>query len=896
MAFSRFIHRRRWDDERAEELRAYLAQEIDDNMARGLSRDEATRAAHRRLGNPTRIREEIYDMNTIGVLETLWQDLRYGARLLRKNPTFAIVAIVTLALGTGANAAIFQLVNAVRLRTLPVERPQELVEIAVDYQGRGRVGRGMRGRSIHTEPLWRALQADHAPFSGIIAWGFERWDLSTEGEVRSAEGFYVSGSYFDVLGVRPFAGRLFTDADDQKGCGSPGAVLSHAFWQSRYGSNRGVIGQPITLDRHAFEIIGVAPPQFFGVEVGKTFDVMIPLCAEPIIRGAQNGTGRADFWWLDVMGRLKADWTIERADAYLKTISPAVFAATVSPRYKADIAESYKGFKFTANDATTGVSNIRSAYATELWILLGATALVLLIACANLANLMLARATARDREVAVRMAIGASRWRIVRQMLSESLLIAALGAAGGLLVARWLSHALVAFLSSSNDRIFMDLALDWRVFAFITLVAVAACLIFGLTPALKATGASPARSMQGGGRSHAEGHEAFAMRRALVVVQVALSTVLVVGAVLFARSLNNITSVDAGFRAEGVVDMAIDLRRTAIKEDARHQAMDELLARVRSVPGVLHASETFVAPISGSEWNGRISVNGARVDGMVYFNQVGPEFFRTMETPLLMGRTFGPEDKVGAPLAAVVSETFARRFFPNGSAIGQTFALDVNAGQTSPVYQIVGVARDTKYGSLREDARPIAYLAYDQEPQLLPYLDILVRSDLPLSALAPALTRTATEVAPGAAVSYDTLTGFINDSLVTERLMASLSAFFGILAMLIATIGLYGVMSYMVTRRRVEIGIRMALGADARTVVRMVVGESGVLVLAGVVIGGVLAVVGARSAASLLFGLSPWDPSSFALAVAALGFVSLCAAWIPARRASRVAPSIALRD
>jgi predicted permease len=896
MGWSRYFRRGQWDDERARELRDYLAHEIDDNIARGMSADDAARAAHRKLGNATLVREEIYEMNTLRFLDTIWQDLRYGTRLLLKNPTFSIVAILTLALGTGANAAIFQLVNAVRLRTLPVERPQELVSIGIDMNGQGRVGRGYGGRSIHTEPLWQKLRAEQQAFTTVFAWGSASWDLAASGEYRPAQGLFVSGSFFNALGVKAQVGRVLTEADDQKGCGAPGAVLSHGFWQARYGGSRAAVGQSIMLDRLQFEIIGVAPAEFFGVEVGRTFDVAIPLCAEPLMRGPQAGTGVPSVWWLDIMGRLEPGWTVERAAAHLATISPGIFQATVSPRYNAEMAKTYTAFKFTAEAAGTGVSSLRSQYATELWVLLGATGLVLLITCANLANLMLARATARDREIAVRLAIGASRGRLIRQMLSESLLIAGLGAAGGMLLARWLSRSLVMFLSTGTNRLFVDLAPDWRVFGFITLLAVFACLVFGLSPALKATSTNPGRTMQAGGRSSTDAHEAFALRRGLVVLQVALSMVLVVGALLFARSLRNLSGIDTGFRQDGVVATNIDLRRTAVKPEGRAQAFAELMARVRAVPGVRHAAETFVVPMAGSEWTQRIVIGGAVREGLVNFNLVGGEYFKTMETPLLAGRTFDSQDRIGATMTAVVNEAFARRYLPNVSPLGQTFEMEATPGTQHPRYQIIGLVKDTKYLELREEFMPIAYLAFAQEHEPQPYLDIIVRSDLPVASMTPALTRAILEVTPGAAVSYESMTTYVRDLLVTERLMASLSGFFGILAMLIATIGLYGVMSYMVTRRQVEIGIRMALGAEPGTVVRMVLAESGALLGAGVVIGIVLAIVASRYAASLLYGLEPWDPASFAIAAGGLGLVSLLAAWIPARRASRVAPTIALRE
>lgn len=896
MGLRRFMRRRQIDAERARELDDYLAHEIDDNLGRGMSRDEATRAAHLRLGNRTLIREEIYEMNTIRFLDSVWQDLRYGARLFRRNRTFAIVAILTLALGTGANAAIFQLVNAIRLRSLPVERPAELVSVGVDRHGKGRVGRGVRGRSIFTEPLWQAVRTEQQAFSTVFAWGSSTWDLATSGEFRPARGFYVSGNYFDALGVRPHAGRLLTEADDQKGCGAPAAVLSHGFWLARYGGDASVIGRPIMLDRRAFEIAGVAPAGFFGVEVGRTFDVMIPLCAEPFVRGADAGTGVPSFWWLDIMGRLKPDWTPERASAHLATISPAIFASTVSPRYNEEQAATYTTFTLTATPAANGVSNLRSDYAVHLWVLLGATGLVLLVTCANLANLMLARATARAREIAVRLAIGASRRRIVRQMLSESLLIAALGAIGGAALSAWLSRTLVAFLSTGSNRIFMDLSPDWRVFAFVAILASVACLVFGLSPALKATGTSPASTMRSGGRSSTDGREAFRMRRVLVVTQVALSLVLIVGAVLFGRSLRNIASVDRGFNAEGIVAANVDLRRTAVTEDGRQQAFADVMARVRAVPGVALASEVFIVPLSNSDWNGRVVVHGALQETPAHFNQVGGAYFETIETPLIAGRTFDTRDRVGSTPVAVVNEAFAKRFFGGAAPVGQRFSLESQPGDVAPAYEIVGLVRDSKYLDVREAPRPIAYIATTQEARLPPWFDLIVRTDMPVATLAPSLTSAILEATPGAALEYGTITTYLQEATVTERLMATLSGFFGVLAMIIATVGLYGVMSYMVARRKAEIGVRMALGAEPRRVVRMVLAESGALVGAGIAGGLLLAFGASRYAGSLLFGLEPWDPLSFALAAAALATVSIIAAWIPARRASRLAPTMALRE
>src|SRR6059036_2049870 len=850
-------------------------------------------------------------MSTTSFLDSVGQDLRYGTRILRRNPTFALVAILALALGTGANAAIFQPLTALRLRSLPVEQPNELLSIGIDQHGKGRVGRGYPGRSIFTEPLWQEIRSQQQAFASLFAWGNGRWDLSAEGEAVLANGFYVSGGFFAALGVHAQIGRLFTELDDQKGCGSPGVVVSHGFWQARLGGHPGVIGQTIMLGRRPFQVIGATPPGFSGVEVGRTFDLALPLCAEPLLCGEQAGAGRRAVWWLDIMGRLKPGWTVERGQAQVAAISPGVFQATVAPTYSADWAKNYTSFTLTARPAGTGVSNLRSAYATQLWALLGAAGLVLLLTCLNLANLMLARSSARGREVAVRLAIGASRRRLVRQMLSESVLLAGLGAMGGLLLAHWMSQTLVMFLNARGGGIFVDLTPDWRVFAFMATVTVLTCVLFGLSPALKVTRRDLAHAMQRGGRSSTEGHEPLALRRGLVVVQVALSMVLVVGALLFGRTLKNLGAVELGFDPDVVV-VAVDLSRTAVRPEARTQTLAAIVTRLQQVPGVRHAAETLIVPLSGSDWNGRIVTGGAVQDGDVHFNEVGGNYFHVMETPLLAGRTFDSRDRPDAAKAAIVNETFARRYFRNADPIGKTFQMEMPAGSPQPTYHIVGLVRDAKYLQVREERTsavyrfsanepsamflPMAYVAVSQDSAPTPDFRIVLRSDVPAASLTRVLTRAITEVAPPAAVSYDAVTSYIDRLLVTERLMAWLSGFFGVLAMLIAAIGLYGVMSYLVTRRRIEIGVRMALGAEPRTVIRMMFAECGVLLASGIAIGAALAGVTLRYAAALLYGLTPLDASSFALAIGGLGLASVLATWLPARRASRLAPTVALRE
>jgi len=896
VSWSRFFRRSRWDGERARELESYLAHEYDDNRARGMTHDEALRAARLKLGNATLVREEIYRMNTLGFLESLWKDLSYGARVLRRNPTFAIVAILTLALGTGANTAIFQIVDAVRLRHLPVRAPHELVSLGIDTHDKGRTGRFLSRRPFMTNPLWERVQAEQQAFSSMLAWGSNAFDMSTGGESRPVYGMWVSGRFFETLGVPALIGRVLTDADDRRGCGAPGLVLSHGFWQRQFGADPAVLGRSLTLDGYPFEVVGVTPPSFFGVEVGRTFDVAAPLCAEPLVAGSGSALDRRDYWMLDIMGRLKPGWTLDRASTHLAAISPGLFGSTVPPRFQPETAKEYQAFTLVASEAGTGVSALRRTYATPLWLMLGVTALVLLITCANLANLMLARASAREREISIRLAIGASRTRIIRQMLAESLLIASIGAAGGVLLAGWLSQTLVSFLSTDGSQVFVSLSTDWRIFAFAAGLAVAACLLFGLAPAWHATGASPRSTIQSSGRTTTDSRERFGLRRGLVVVQVALSLVLIAGALLFGRSLRNLMTLDSGFLSDGILIVNLDLRRAKLPQEARPAVFNQIMERLRAVPGVRDAAEAFIVPISGSGWNNHIVIGGVAQQTITNFNGVGIGYFRALGTPILDGRDFDRTDNPESTRVAIVNESFARTFFPGKNPVGQSFQIQASIGEPRPLHHIVGLVKDTKYNDLREPFGPIAYLAVGQEREKSEFLQIVMRADVALSGISAAATHEITAVTPAAIVQYSTLRTVIRDSLVSERLMAMLSGFFGGLAVLIATVGLYGVMSYLVARRRREIGIRIALGADARSVVRMVVFEAAVLLGAGLIVGTVLAVLSARSASALLFGLEPWDPGTVGMGVGMLAAVSLFASWLPARRASRLDPTVALRQ
>jgi putative ABC transport system permease protein len=892
MSWRRFLRRRYWDAERSRELQAYLQIEIDENLARGMPHAEASSAARRKLGNPFLIREEIYRMNSIGLVESLWRDIRYGARSLRLKPGFTIVAITSLALGIGANTAIFQLLDAVRLRTLPVRNPQELAEVHVpNWNGRG-ISSGSHPEM--TTPLWEQVRDHQQAFSGMFAWARESFNLAPGGEARPAQGMWVTGDFFRVLGVPPMLGRVFTPEDDRPGCGSAGVVISYPFWQREFGGQVSAVGKKLTIAGHPFEILGITPPGFFGIEVGTQFDVAVPLCAASTI--GDDRAGRRDFWWLAVVGRLKPGWGLARASAHLRSISPGLFEVTAPTGYAGGQSE-YLKLRLTALSAATGFSGLREVYETPLWLLLAIAGLVLLIACANLANLMLARATAREREIAVRMALGASRGNLVRQLLTESLLLAGVGAALGAALAQGLSRFLIAFLSTDGDPLFIDLVPDWRVLAFTTGLALLTCVLFGLTPALRATSTTPSAAMKSGGRGLTGAREGFGLRRLLVVAQVSLSLVLLVGALLFIRSLQNLLTVDTGFRQDGVLVANLDASRIDVPEQRALAMQRQLMEGLRAIPGVEAVATASIIPLRGESWTLGIEATGAAEpkETSSKFSFVSKQYFKTMGMAMLAGRDFNDYDTPTAPRVAIVNQEFARQFFHSTNPLGKTFRTITEPNYPATIYQIVGLVKNTKYQNLDEQFKPIVFAAASQfgagsGGQLL------IRSNAPLVGLIPAVKGVVDEVSPKISINFTVLKTQIRHRLLPERLMATLSGFFGFLAALLATIGLYGVMSYTVVRRTNEIGIRMALGADGRGIAAMVLREALLLLGAGVTIGIGLALALGRTASSLLFNLKPYDAPTMGIAIAAMAAVATIASYLPARRAAGLDPMTALRD
>jgi predicted permease len=566
------------------------------------------------------------------------------------------------------------------------------------------------------------------------------------------------------------------------------------------------------------------------------------------------------------------------------------------PVYRPEDEKTYLAFRLGAFAAGTGVSSLRATYESPLWLLLATTGLVLLIACANLANLMLTRATVREREIAVRLALGASRSRIARQLLAESLLIAAAGAGAGAVLAQWLSRVLVAALTTQSEPVFMDVGGDVRVLVFVALVAASACVIFGLLPAIRATATSPGAAMKAGSRGSTDTRERFGLRRALVVAQVALSLVLVVGALLFVRSFRNLMTLDAGFNQQNLYVATLDLRRAGISEERLRLAYGELMDRLRQSPGVEGAAQVRNVPIGGSYSNRNVVIDGVTRKEIANYNSVSDGYFSTMGAALLAGRDFDRRDTATASRVAVVTESFARMFFNGLNPIGRTFQIDESPGKPRPAYEIVGLTRDSKYSDMRDPFEPLIYVPVAQDDLSATSIRLLVRSRASAAHVSSEVTALARALHPTSVVTFRTMASQVQDSLLRERLMATLSGFFGGLAALLATVGLYGVVAYSVARRRNEIGIRMALGADRRQIVRMVMREAGMLVAAGVVVGLLLAVAAARAATALLFGLSPGDPLTLATAAGGLGLIAMLASYLPALRASRLEPTEALRE
>jgi putative ABC transport system permease protein len=873
------------------EINSHLQMHIDELVRAGSPLGEARRIAHLKFGAVEAAKEQYRDRRGLPLVETTLRDLRHGLRVWARSPGFTAIALASLALGIGANTAIFSIVNSLVLRPLPVRDPDQLVQIQ----------RTATQRTL-SNPIWEALRAKSDLFARAAAWSATTFNMADGGEAQTVSGLWVSGEFFETFGVRPRLGRLLTETDDRRGGGADGpvAVLSYGFWQRQFGGAQDVVGRSLRLAGVPFTVVGVAPPEFFGGEVGRTFDVAVPLGSEPLTRPRSLLDERAG-WWLTVCARLKAGQTIDGASRAVHEIQPSVRAATMPTDYRPAEQARYLLAPMAVTGMSTGVSGLRIAYEQPLTIVMVVVGVVLLIACVNLANLLLARADGRRHEMSVRLALGASRTRLIRQMCLESLLLSAAGAALGLVFAAWSSELLVnqlstgTKLSTGTPAVRLPLVLDWRVLAFASAAAIVSGLIFGLAPAWRATRAEANDALKAHGRSAADGRRTIGS--ALVVAQVALSLVLVIGAGLFVRTFTALSDVPFGFDPRPLLIVDLNAAKSATPPEARLALFERVRERVTSLPGVSAAELSAMTPLAG-QWDQIIEnpegLSLSEDDRDVYLNAVGPDWFRTYGTALVAGRLLTAQDAGQvANLPIVVNETFAHKYYRDRQVLGAVVRV-ANDPKASPM-SIVGIVQDAVYDSMRDRVPPTIYQPLVPAPRVSLSLTVRSSTDAP-SALAHAIAAAAVSVDPTLSVTARPLSDRVNAQTIRERLLAILSAFFGGLALVLAGLGLYGVVSYAVSRRRTEIGIRMALGASGRGVIQLVVRRVAVVVLIGIAAGGALGLWASRLVQAQLFGLAPDDAATFAGATVVLVIVAAVASWWPAYRASHVDPAKALRE
>jgi putative ABC transport system permease protein len=776
---------------------------------------------------------------------------------------------------------------------LPVPKPGELMQ--VQYQDPRWAGPG----ASFTNPLWEQLRDRQDVFSGVFAWSLNKFDLSGGGAVHMVNGVWVSGGFFSSLGLHPAAGRLITASDDRRGCPAV-AVLGYGFWQDHYGGGMNAIGSTLSLYSHPVQVIGVAPPGFYGMDVGEKFDVALPLCATEIFdrdRGKNSRLDQRDWWWLMVAGRIKPGINRNQVIAQLRVLSPQIFDAALPQGWSPTMQKDFKKKTLTAAPTATGVSALRRQFKQPLNILMAVVGLVLLIACANIASLMLARAAARHKEIAVRRSLGATRRRLIRQLLTECFLLSSAGAVLGIVFARWGSALLVRYLSTTQNEVFLDLSLDGRVLLFTAAIALLTSILFGVLPAFRSTRLSLTTAMKGSEAIENESPLRFRARKWIVSCQVALSLVLLIAAGLLLRSFAKLATLDIGFDRDDVLLVDANLSVAKVPPDQQPAIYMAIERRLRALPGVISVGRSALTPISGFEWNDQISTEwskGLTGDNAVAdMNSVSPGFFQTLGMPLVAGRNFNEGDKKGGPAVAIINQTLARRFFPHLNPLGKTFRIGEVSGKPGPPIEVVGVVRDSKYGSLREDTPSTAFFPIAQKLEHAGQFEL--RTAIPPSALVASVQAAFAEVNSEIPLEFNTLAQQVNDSIVPERTLALLSGFFGALAVLLAMVGLYGTFSYLVTQRQAEFGIRMALGAQPGAIWRLVMRDVIVVLVVGLAGGVGLSLASTSLLQKMLFGLGARDVVTMIGAAGILSLAALVACYIPARRAAKIDPMVALR-
>jgi predicted permease len=881
--------------------RGRLDQDIEDEIAfhlamkagRDKESDNAVYAARKRFGNPTRVIEDCREAWSFAWVESVWNDVRHVFRMLRKSPVFALVAVLSLGMGIGANTAVFSVLNASFLRSLPVRDPSELRVIQWnggahtpfhDYSGTS------SGRGIHSwggsfsYNLFRDFQKRARGFASVIGFADFRVNVLTGQSAAVVDGYVVSGNFFQGLGAQPILGRVLAPDDDRLEA-EPVAVISDRLWERQLGRNPAVIGATIQIDRTPYTVVGVLPPAFFGVSLSSRSDIYIPIArAEQI--AVYYELNRDDSWWVQTMARRDVRTSEQQSTASIDLILSQDIAG-----YTEKWSEKPEMVKANLIDGRHGLAFMDTNRSEFLTTLLAIVGLILLIACANLANLVLARTSARSREIAIRLSIGAARIRLVRHLLTESLTLAALGGLAGVAIAYWGARALAA--TSRGDA---DPSLDLRVLGFAAGLCVATALLFGFVPALRATRVDLGPFLKQAGTGGGTGAYRQEFAKALIAVQVALSMIVLVGAGLFARTLVNLYNVNIGFKPDHLLLFYTDPSRSGYKGErlvSIYQRMEERLAAIPGVRSVAMSRHTLVGNgMSSSD----ITIPGHasfRREQSPWVHMVNSDFLSTVGIPVARGRNFSRADNVSSAKVAIVNETMQAKMF-DGNATGRVFRFGERPD--SPLIEVVGVAADARYSRIRGDVPPTVYIPYSQRVDNLSSLSFTVRTAVAPLSIVPAIRRAIGEIDPTVPVAeFRTQESQINQHLGRERTFAALAGFFGAISLILACIGLYGLLAYAVSRRTNEIGLRVALGAGRREVQWLVVRDSVLLVIAGIAAGVPAALAATKLIQKMLYGVEPADPMSIIAAVGAMAVVAAIAAWLPARRAARVDPVIALR-
>ena len=893
------LRRGSFDEDIEEEMRLHLELRKEQKIASGFSPEEAARTVHRKFGNITRMKERSRMAWGWNWLETFLQDAGYGMRSMLRTPAITFVALLSLALGIGANTAIFSFLDALMLRSLPVRTPKQLVKLG-DRDASG-ITDSFAATQLYSYPFYRQFQQKNAVFSDTASYysmtnhvhGFI--DDRKDPELINVQT--VSGTYFQTLGVESQLGRVLNENDDASEGDHPVAVISNGFWKRRFASDPSILGHRLKLGTTVFEIVGVTPPEFFGTQVGESPDAFAPLSMSAVIPPGWGGYKDNFKESLYIIARLKPGVSVDQATANVNILFRQILLGFPDAKLNQENLSRLNKSHVTLKSLERGLSYLRRAYSEPLQVLMVIVALVLLIACANIANLLLARSTARARELAVRQALGAARTRIMRQLLTESLLLAFAGGALGIGFAAAANRILLTMIPHGQGTVPLDVSLNLRLLGFTFAVTVCTAVLFGTLPSLRATRVQLTESLKSGSGA-APAAARSPLGRILVATQVALSLVLMVGACLFLRTLINLSHAGMGFNKENVLRMDIDYTLTGYKDDdPRLKLMyNQIEARVNALPGIEAASFSAFTFNEGS-WNSMIFVPGMPIDRHVSVphNIIGNGYFQTMQIPLIAGRAFSPQDTATSQRVAIISESIAHKYFPASSPIGRTYSIgSPDAGDTAMQVLVVGIARDVKFDDIQEPPAYIDYLPYSQREWGFGDFEVRYKGDF--SATSAEVQQAIHGIDRNLPITnVMTMDELVARSYANQAIIAELSAFFGLVAVFLSCIGLYGLMSYLVGRRTGEIGIRMALGADRSQVGWQVMREIAVLVLAGIAVGLPVTLAGSRLVSDMLYGLKGTDPLSIAGAVFLLVSAGLVAGYIPARRASRINPLSALR-